>query len=435
MLVAITFQNNQYKHLSAEANEHHLRAASIAADALGYLIWIDNLLLTNPATSYSLDRDLTTYQQLFTEEINELLTLEASHGHAEDSVLVEKLHQQWHVFKTSTDKLGNEKPQIIEAFHSHKPGFLLTLRQLQRDHDVAYDDLTNELAYKQRIGALTIVILIITALLIGGVVSWLVIKLIYQSLDRQLQAEQNLKDYRDHLEMLVQLRTRELEKINKELEAFSYSVSHDLRTPLRAIDGFSQILIEDYGDELDVQGNQYLERVRNAAQRMGKLIDDLLSLSHINRASFEPEVIDLSFMADKILTNLSSNEKNRSVEIDIANDLTCTGDAGLIRIALENLFNNAWKYTSKTADALIRFDAEHRDGEIVFCVSDNGVGFDMKHSGKLFTAFHRLHGEKEFQGTGIGLATVARIIHRHGGKIWANAKLGKGAAFYFTVEE
>lgn len=225
----------------------------------------------------------------------------------------------------------------------------------------------------------------------------------------------------------------ELQDANRELEAFSYSVSHDLRAPLRAMDGFSQALAEDYGHTLDATGRDYLERVRNGARNMGLLIDDLLKLSRITRASLQPADVNLTAMAREIAANLRNSEPHRDVRIDIAEGLHCQGDPGLVRIVLENLLGNAWKYTSKTPQACISFDTESHAGETVYRVRDNGAGFDMKFAGNLFGAFQRLHQKAEFEGSGIGLATVARIVHRHRGRVWAEAEPRKGACFNFTL--
>ena len=247
------------------------------------------------------------------------------------------------------------------------------------------------------------------------------------------QMEEELRRHRDKLESLVEQRTAELKTANKELESFSYSVSHDLRAPLRAIDGFSQALEEDYADVIDDNGRDYIKRVRAGTQRMGELIDDLLQLSRISRQSLQRQSIDLSQLAEEISTQLHDQEPDRTVQWHIEKNLTAQGDARLLRIVLENMLNNACKYTSKTTQARVDFFSEKQGNETVYCVRDNGAGFDMVHIDKLFGAFQRLHKDSEFPGTGIGLATVQRIIRRHGGRIWAEAQPGKGASFYFTL--
>lgn len=244
-------------------------------------------------------------------------------------------------------------------------------------------------------------------------------------------SERELTRINVDLERRVEARTAELNRINKELEAFTYSVSHDLRAPLRAIDGFSQILVQKYAAALDGQATDYLQRVRKATQRMGRLIDDLLGLSRINRQELRIESVDISAMAREVCRELQDAEPERSVDVHIAPGLVATSDARLVRIILANLLGNAWKYTGKVPDAHIELSAWREDGGGGFVVRDNGVGFDMKYIGKLFAPFQRLHGPNEFEGTGIGLATVQRAIDRLGGHVTAEASPGVGAAFYF----
>lgn len=225
----------------------------------------------------------------------------------------------------------------------------------------------------------------------------------------------------------------QLEATNKELEAFSYSVSHDLRAPLRGIDGFSQVLLEDHANELDDEGKEALHRVRAAAQRMAELIDNLLSLSQMTRSELSHEHLNLTDMARTVTNELKELEPERKVEFVIEDDVMVNGDPRLLRIAMENLFNNAWKFTSKHKHARIEFGSLKENGVPVYFVRDDGSGFDMNYAGKLFGAFQRLHKESEFKGTGIGLATVQRIIRRHGGRVWANSAVEQGSTFYFTL--
>ena len=224
----------------------------------------------------------------------------------------------------------------------------------------------------------------------------------------------------------------ELEWKNKELEAFSYSVSHDLRAPLRAIDGFSKALIEDCADKLDGAGLQHLDRVRAAAQRMGELIDDMLQLSRVTRLDITRRQVDLSSLAREVAGDLRRQEPDRVVEIKIDDSLVAEADARLLRIVLENLLGNAWKFTRKVEAARIEFGASDGD-EFVCFVRDNGAGFDMRYAEKLFRPFQRLHTEADFPGTGIGLATIHRVIERHGGRVWAESVIGKGATFFFSL--
>lgn len=234
-------------------------------------------------------------------------------------------------------------------------------------------------------------------------------------------------------EALVRERTLQLEATNTELEAFSYSVSHDLRAPLRAIDGFSQLLLEDCAAQLNDDGKDYLDRVRSAAQHMGQLIDDMIELARVTRAPMQARDVDLTTMAREIVAHLREVEPARQVQVDIADGLRGLGDPRLLRVALENLLGNAWKYTGKSAAAHISFDAQQKINETVFRIRDNGAGFDMKFASRMFSAFQRMHRKDEFEGTGIGLATVARIVRRLGGRIWAEAEPNKGAVFYFTL--
>lgn len=228
-------------------------------------------------------------------------------------------------------------------------------------------------------------------------------------------------------------RAAQLEAANKELEAFSYSVSHDLRAPLRSIDGFSHVLLEDYSDLLPDEGRNYLERVRAAAQRMAVLIDDLLNLSRLTRTALQPRFINLSKMAEEIMQRLQENQHGRAATISIAPDLMVEADPHLMHIVLENLLSNAWKFTSKHEHTEIEFGQKVHVKERTFYVRDNGVGFNMEYVDKLFGVFQRLHSVSEFPGTGVGLATVQRIISIHGGHIWAESAEGKGTTFYFTL--
>ncbi len=223
------------------------------------------------------------------------------------------------------------------------------------------------------------------------------------------------------------------EASNKELEAFSYSVSHDLRTPLRSIDGFSQALLEDYQDKLDDTGKAYLERVRKATQHMGRLIDDMLKLSRVTRSEFHHETVDLSRMVRDISEKLKEEDPVRTVDVIIREGVFVSGDPTLLKIALENLVNNAWKFTGRKARPQLEFGTTVKEGKTACFIRDNGAGFDMAYVSKLFGAFQRLHTSLEFPGTGIGLATVQRVINRHGGQVWAEGEVGKGATFYFVL--
>lgn len=232
----------------------------------------------------------------------------------------------------------------------------------------------------------------------------------------------------------IRQRTADLQIANRELEAFSYSVSHDLRAPLRAIDGFSLALAEDYGDRLDDQGQNYLSRVRAATQRMGQLIDDMLALSRVTRTEMQREIIDLSAIATDVFSELQRSEPDRKIDWILAEGLLASGDSRLMRIVMVNLLGNAWKYTARQAQPTIEFNAQRNsEGKMEYFVRDNGVGFDMTYADKLFGVFQRLHTNAEFPGTGVGLAIVQRIIHRHGGQVRGVATPNQGATFYFTL--
>jgi len=233
----------------------------------------------------------------------------------------------------------------------------------------------------------------------------------------------------------LEARTRQLVEANTELESFSDSVSHDLRGPLRSMDGFSLALLEDYASRLDDEGRDFLHRIRAASQRMGCLIDDLLGLSRLGRTELKLARVDLSGLAREIAASLPGASPGRTVQWQIDDGVQVRADKGLIRIAMQNLLDNAWKFTGKSPGATIRVGAVERDGEQVIFVADNGAGFDMAHADRLFGAFQRLHHARDFPGTGIGLAIVQRVIRRHNGRIWAEATEGKGATFFFTLGE
>ncbi|HMF75522.1 MAG TPA: ATP-binding protein [Bryobacteraceae bacterium] len=254
------------------------------------------------------------------------------------------------------------------------------------------------------------------------------------------RAEEEVHQLNISLESRVAERTQDVQEANlqlaatnKELEAFAYSVSHDLRTPLRGIDGWSLALLEDYGEQLDERARQYLDRVRSETQRMGQLIDDMLQLSRVTRAEMQRNPVDLTTMANGIATQLREAHPDRQIQFSVAPGLTAHGDAGLLRIVVTNLLSNAVKFTGACPEATVEFGESRQNGESAFFVRDNGVGFDMAYAGTLFGAFQRLHKASEFPGTGIGLATVQRVVHRHGGQVWAQAQAGKGASFYFTI--
>ena len=254
------------------------------------------------------------------------------------------------------------------------------------------------------------------------------------------KADQEVRALNDSLELRVAQRSAEvvesnqkLESANRELEAFAYSVSHDLRAPLRSVDSFSQIILDEYSEKLDEEGVKYLRRIRAGAQNMGQLINDLLNLSRVSRGLLTRKPVNLSSIASMVVNELRDQEPRRSVQVEIAPDIPANGDAPLLRVVMTNLIGNAWKFTGKHEKACLEFGASSEEGVLTYFVRDNGAGFDMTYASQLFTPFQRLHQATEFAGTGIGLATVQRIVERHGGRIWAESSVGEGATFFFTL--
>ncbi|HYG90720.1 MAG TPA: PAS domain S-box protein [Azospirillum sp.] len=258
---------------------------------------------------------------------------------------------------------------------------------------------------------------------------------VFTAILRDVTQAREAEEAINELNLDLRHRATQLENANRELEAFSYSVSHDLRAPLRSIAGFSQVLMEDYSANLDEEGRDYLQRIAGASRRMAQLIDDLLNLSRLSRGEVHRTPVDLSELARAVIGELAAAHPERRVTVVIAPDLTAQADPHLVRTVLVNLLGNAWKYTGRKESAHIEFGAtEDEEGQRVFFVRDNGAGFDMTYADKLFGAFQRLHGMKDFPGSGVGLATVQRIVHKHGGKVWAEAIVDRGATFYFTLQ-
>jgi signal transduction histidine kinase len=266
----------------------------------------------------------------------------------------------------------------------------------------------------------------------GQIDGFLLKRAIRYAIERK-RAEAQIQELNDALERRVAERTAQLQEANKELESFSYSISHDLRAPLRSIDGFSQALVEDCADKLDPKGLDYLHRVRSAAQRMAELIDDLLHLSRVGRAELHRGPVNLSEIARSVAAELQRAAPDRHVDVVIEEGLVIDGDSRLMRVALENLIGNAWKFTAKVEKPRVEFGSSRTPDRLAYFVRDNGAGFDMTYADKLFRPFQRLHLASEYEGTGIGLATVHRIIDRHGGRVWAEGEMGRGATMYFTV--
>ncbi|MFB9320903.1 sensor histidine kinase [Cryptosporangium minutisporangium] len=247
------------------------------------------------------------------------------------------------------------------------------------------------------------------------------------------RAEEEVRRLNAELEQRVLHRTTELEASTRELDAFAYSVSHDLRAPLRALDGFSQVLVEDYHDALDETGRDYLRRIQAATVRMGQLIDDLLDLSRATRVEISREPVDLRRIAGELIDELRTAEPDREVQIEVADPLIATGDPHLLRLVLQNLLGNAWKFTGRRTAGRIEVGVAEQDGVPVYFVRDNGAGFDPRYADKLFVPFQRIHSAQEFPGSGIGLAIVSRIVRRHGGEVWAESLPDQGATFSFTL--
>ena len=270
------------------------------------------------------------------------------------------------------------------------------------------------------------------SILKGQITGPLLVRALHYAIERRL-AQEEIRTLNRHLERRLSERTVLLESANRELDAFCRAVAHDLRSPLRGIDGFSQALLEECGEQLCEEGHTYLCRIRKAAHRMGQLIDDLLQLSQVTRAAMHRTALDLTALAHTVAAELQSEEPQRRVTFAIADGLAAEGDARLVRMLLDHLLGNAWKFTADCPEGRIEFGVQESDGKPTYFVRDNGVGFDMAHAELLFGPFQRLHAPGQYPGTGIGLALAQRIVHRHGGKIWAEAAVGKGATFYFTL--
>lgn len=288
--------------------------------------------------------------------------------------------------------------------------------------------LAQRLATEHRSGARTGT-MILAGIILACLLILAAILLLYQEMNKSHRAELAVRRLNDELAV----RNAALDAMNKELESFSYSVSHDLRAPLRAIDGFSLALLEEYRDKIDPEGQSHLERVRAATLRMASLIDDMLKLARITRSEPAEDDVNLSSLAEEVVNQLKAQEPERNAVIEISPGLNIRGDRFLLRAMLENLLGNAWKFTSKCPVSRIEFGVTNDNPDPVFFVRDNGAGFDMRYSDKLFGVFQRLHGERDYPGTGVGLATVQRIVRKHGGRIWAESSVGHGATFFFLL--
>ena len=332
------------------------------------------------------------------------------------------------VFGYTSEEVIGHKTEILYA---NKADFVAQGKR-QFNKDTPIKNATYEMRYRRKDGSVFIGDTLGTKVYDaqGNILGLLAI---IRDVSQRHEAEAELEKHRHRLEELVKERTQEYENINKELEAFSYSVSHDLRAPLRAIDGFSEALREDYDDLLDATGKEYINRVRNAAQRMSLLIDDLLHLSRVSRAEVEKYEVDLSQVVNVSIKRHLDTHPDAKIKYIVQPDLMVQADKRLLEIMVNNLIDNAIKYTKNVKQPVIEFGCQQKNGERAFFIKDNGAGFDMRFANKLFTPFQRLHNPTEFEGTGIGLATVKRIVSLHGGQVWADAEEGQGATFYFTL--
>lgn len=315
---------------------------------------------------------------------------------------------------THPDDLNTDLQFVTEMLENKRTMYQMRKRYLKKDGSIIWVDLTVSLV-RQEDGNPDFFISVIA------------------DANEEVKAKEEINTLNSELEHKVLERTAALQNAYDEMEAFTYSVSHDLRSPLRATDGFSQALLEDYGDKLDATAQDYLSRIRSASQKMGGLIDDLLQLSRQTRTAMVPSSVDLGVIANQIISELSRQFPDRKVDFTINGDVGAYADANLMHIALDNLIGNAWKYTSLHKDATIEFGSMMENGEKVFYIHDDGAGFDMSYVDKLFKPFQRLHSVQEFAGNGIGLAMVYRIIKRHFGRVWAQGEIDKGATFFFTL--
>lgn len=336
--------------------------------------------------------------------------------------------------KNIQEKRKNVTFTEVEGFDTEKAlidDIRLSVEQFQQTENAYRKERWDRADRKYRFSMISI---IIVGFFIGVLLSYVFLKQIKRISDNYSRAFKSLAESTDKLEEAVENRTRELQTVNKELDAFSYSVSHDLKAPLRGIDGFSQILLDDYSEKLDGEALRYLNFIRQGVQKMGVLIDDLIKLSRLTRNEFKKEEVDISILTDELIKELTVPNPDRKVQFKNFDSEVIQADPGLLRVALQNLLNNAWKYTTGKEVTIIECGKTHKDGQDAYFIRDNGVGFDMRFYDKLFLPFQQLHPKEKFEGAGIGLATVARIIRRHGGNIWAESIVGEGTTFYFTLD-
>jgi signal transduction histidine kinase len=384
----------QQRESSIQASRHHLaQKLSLASE------FCVEALLKNDFAS------IEHFLNAWTQEHQKIIALRASTKNGFRLIDYKKAN-------ASTHSMSLKKTTIYDGAP------ILTL-EVNEDLTQLYSDLYKRAATLVAISSFTVAIF--------GFLLW---RSIYHNAITPLQEE---IQERIAIEEQLEKRTHALELSNQELEAFSYSVSHDLRAPLRAMDGYSAALLDDYAEQLDDQGKHYLERIRIGSQNMAALIDDLLSLSQVSRHDINLEDVDLSSLMRGIANTLQASDNGRNVQVTIEDNIHALGDKKLLQIALYNLMDNAWKYTNKQPTAAIQFGVQRQDAMPVYFIKDNGVGFNIQYQDKLFEPFQRLHRHDDFPGSGIGLAIVRRVIQCHGGRIWAEAKPGEGATFYFTL--
>lgn len=417
-------------HPSELSRRHRRTIVALMAVLLLFLLTMDGLILANQRSVLLVQTHKQVQHEL---ELLGMLVSEALIK--EDYATVEVFVSGW----------ANNRKDVIKASVVLDNGFVLAefsriaenpvIEQYQRK--VTYgNDRSILVKISEDISEVHHLLMILTVKLL--VASFLLVLLLGIILWKVLKATAIIpleREISEHEQTAIRLRdyAADLQSVNNELESFSYSVSHDLRAPLRAIDGFSLVLKEDYADAFDDTAHDYLHRIRLGAQRMSKLIDDMLQLSRISRHEIDKHPVDLSALAAETIAKYRALDPNRSVEVSIDPDMCAYGDRFLLAQMLDNLINNAWKYTSTTPNAKIQIGKTNIDGKLVYYVKDNGVGFEMKYIDKLFGVFQRLHSNEQFEGSGVGLATVKRIISRHDGNVWAESEVGKGSTFYFTL--
>lgn len=372
----------------------------------------------------------------FNESSDELLKKVSDNPEQSTQVLkIKNLYDDWNARAKETlvyrERFDRDTPKeaqrtrkfLMDSIRANFDEFISTERKLRNERWATAEEAAKQAIY----------IIIGLGVFLGVTLAVMSLLQLKKLSKNYTKAYSSLSAATNHLEDTVAQRTHELMMANKELEAFSYSVSHDLRAPLRGIDGFSQILVEDYSDKLDGEAIRYLGFIRSGVQKMGILIDDLINLSRLTRSEFNVVEVDLATLGADIMRELSSLSPERKYEFINFNSHKVLADAGLLRAALQNLMSNAWKYSRTKDISLIELGQVYQDGLVTYYVKDNGVGFDMRFYDKLFQPFQRLHNKDQFDGSGIGLATVARIIRRHNGTIWAESEIGQGSIFYFTM--